>query len=146
MKLLENIPNCAKCKNVQRGTSLFSGCAFAELEKSFPNKKYYLFEEGEHLYKKGGAVEGFFCIYSGKVKVCQIDENYKEKILYHVHAGEAVMFTNIELRWYYANSAVAVQRTRACFIPRSDFNDVLNLLMGKEKHEKISTHEDTENT
>ena len=134
MESINNIPNCASCKNVKRGVSMFSGCPLYELKHSFPNKKFLLFEKGEHLFKINDPVEGFFCIYSGKVKVYRM-ENNSEKTLYRVRAGEAVLFTNMGLRWGYTNSAIAEEKTRACFIPRSDFDDAMKLLIQEEKEE-----------
>ncbi|WP_367377141.1 Crp/Fnr family transcriptional regulator [Levilactobacillus cerevisiae] len=109
-----------------QGAPIFKGlddAAIAELAKISVHQQ--LFNKGSVLYDPTSQLDRMMIVDSGRVKVYQLNENGKEKVLYMLRGGaidsEAAMFANRK----HFNYAEAVEDTRICSIGRDDFQALL---------------------
>ncbi|WP_125764458.1 Crp/Fnr family transcriptional regulator [Levilactobacillus mulengensis] len=109
-----------------RSAPIFKGlddAAIAELAKISVHQQ--LFKKGTVLYDPTSQLDRMMIVDSGRVKVYQLNENGKEKVLYMLRAGtidsEAALFAKRQ----HFNYAEAVEDTRICSIGRADFQDLL---------------------
>ena len=127
MKEIAKVIDCAKCRNVKNGESIFTNCPIKELENKFCNKKFLQFEQGEHLYKENESVKGIYCIYSGKVRVYSVRKDEKQITIYCPSAGEIIGFNSIQAG-KYTNSAMATEETCACLFPLSEVQKLIKIM------------------
>lgn len=78
------------------------------------------FKRNQILFRCGDPVEGVYWLTSGKVKVIKGDPQKQSHILYFLQSGDFLGLPATTDQ-YYANSAVAVEKTGAIFIPLSEF-------------------------
>ncbi|WP_395323405.1 Crp/Fnr family transcriptional regulator [Levilactobacillus parabrevis] len=106
---------------------IFKGLAdadIAELAKISVHQQ--VFKRGSVLYDPTQPLERMLIIDEGRVKVYQLNENGKEKVLYMLRDGaidsEAALFTQRP----HFNYAEAVADTKICSIGRADFQALLH--------------------
>lgn len=109
-----------------QGAPIFKGlddAAISELAKISVHQQ--LFKKGSVLYDPTSQLDRMMIVDSGRVKVYQLNENGKEKVLYMLRGGgidsEAALFANRK----HFNYAEAVADTRICSIGRDDFQALL---------------------
>jgi len=69
---------------------------------------------------------GLFCINSGKVKVYKITSDGKEQILYLAKPGDFLGYKALISEEFYTASATVIEEGAICYIPKSDFLNILN--------------------
>jgi len=106
---------------------IFKGLAdadIAELAKISVHQQ--IFKRGSVLYDPTQPLDRMLIIDEGRVKVYQLNENGKEKVLYMLRDGaidsEAALFTQRP----HFNYAEAVEDTKICSIGRADFQALLH--------------------
>ena len=109
-----------------QGAPIFKGlddAAISELANISVHQQ--LFKKGSVLYDPTSQLDRMMIVDSGQVKVYQLNENGKEKVLYMLRGGaidsEAALFANRK----HFNYAEAVVDTRICSIGRDDFQALL---------------------
>ena len=103
---------CSSCRVLVH--TPFYECCSELLKDSFSGKQYLHFEKDEFLFHELQAADGVFCLYSGKVKVSKKGKDQKEYITRLAKPGY-VLGLSLFTSTLYANSAVALEKTSACF-------------------------------
>jgi CRP-like cAMP-binding protein len=104
---------------------LFQGLAreqYGDLARTVVDQ---VFKRGESIFSEGEEGTGFYVVLSGRVKIFKLSPEGKEQIL-HIFGpgepfGEVAVFTG---RRFPAH-AEALEETRAFFLPRKDFVDLI---------------------
>ncbi len=138
---------CNQCSLKQ--FSVFKDCNEAILDKAFANREFVSFKKGEYLLKEGDAFKGVFFIQNGVAKVLKRGKKYKEFILWFARPGDIIgmnSFLNNDKK--YSFSVSAIEDIESCFIPESDFRNLIakepaiGLKLMKDMCEKIDLIED----
>ena len=116
--------HCSLCGSRHR--SLFSDISSTELETLDLHKSCILYKKGQTLYYEGTRPMGLFCINSGKVKVYKITSDGKEQILNLAKAGDFIGYRALISEEFYSASATVIEEGAICYIPKSDFLEILN--------------------
>lgn len=115
MKKIIDTPACTICKILNE--NMYNNCPF----KNLSPKKNFLFEKGDILYKENEDANGVFSIYIGKVRMYKAGRDNNEEVLHCAGPREIIGFSMAANKGKYTHSAIAEERTRACFIIKSDF-------------------------
>jgi CRP-like cAMP-binding protein len=115
-KSLNPAPVCSTCKNPRKDVN--GVCSLKDMHIDFPDKKLFLFQKGEYLFKEGEISKGIFCLYSGKVNVLQ--QEATETTTYEIGKGRLVNGITHFSNGKHTNSAIALEETFACIIPLSE--------------------------
>lgn len=84
-------------------------------------KSVHTYQKGQTIYQQGSKVMGLHCVHSGKVKICRMSGDQKERIVHLARPGEAIGYRSLLAGTRYASSAVALEDCVVCFVPRLDF-------------------------
>jgi CRP/FNR family transcriptional regulator len=90
------------------------------------------YEDGESLFRREQAAEGFCVVASGQVKVCRFSADGREQLLHLFGDGEPVGEVPVFQGGRYPATAMAVGRLRALYLPRDRF-----LALGREQPELL---------
>lgn len=115
--------NCSACK--ARINSIFKelkGDALNKLDEAKSCKQYH---KGEVIFNEGSFPRGLFCVQSGKIKLSQIGADGKEQILHLAHDGDVMGYRAILGKDTYSCSALALEDSKVCFIPKTQFNNLV---------------------
>ncbi|MBX7242041.1 MAG: Crp/Fnr family transcriptional regulator, partial [Bacteroidia bacterium] len=69
--------------------------------------------------------KGLFCVKSGKIKLSQLGTDGREQIVHLVHDGDAMGYRAILGNDVYSCTATAMEDSSVCFIPATDFMNLL---------------------
>ncbi len=105
---------------------MFSDLSNDELESLSLQKSCILYKKGQTLYYEGTRPMGLFCINSGKVKVFKITSDGKEQILYLAKPGDFLGYKALISEEFYTASATVIEEGAICYIPKTDFLNILN--------------------
>lgn len=83
------------------------------------------YRKGEIIFREGATPSGIFFISEGKVKKYKVDKDGKEHIIYVANTGELIGYHALLSEGRYPDSAAALEETRIAFIPKEDFEKVL---------------------
>ena len=78
-----------------------------------------LFKKGQVLYYEGSPAFGVYCISEGKIKMVKSDGQGKETLLRLNEPGDLIGFQQIFKSGLHDVTAIAMEETKVCFIPRS---------------------------
>jgi CRP-like cAMP-binding protein len=117
-------PACQTCPH--RKGSLFKTCDFEELERLTEAKCVNTYKKGQVLFHEGNRPFGLFCLFEGKVKVSRTGSDGKEQIIRLAKQGDTLGYRSLLENSKYTASAVALDDTQACFIPASEFNNLID--------------------
>ena len=121
MKLVQ--PTCAlKAKGSQ---SLFSCLTPEQLEKVQQHSCQF-YKKGQPIFQEESVPTGVFCISEGLVKVTKLGSNGKEQILRIAKPGDFVGYKSLIKGSRYRASAVAIEDSSICLIPKAIFMELLN--------------------
>lgn len=82
------------------------------------------YKKGEIIFQEGSYPRGLFCIYTGKIKVVQKGVDGREQILHLINAGDVMAHRAIFANDTFSCSAIAMEDTQICFIPRKPFYEL----------------------
>jgi len=110
-----------------QGAPIFKGLAAADIaELAQISVHQELVKRGQLLYQPLTPLNRMMIVDQGRVKVYQLDENGKEKVLYMLRAGaidsEAALFTQHQ----HYNYAEAAEDSLVCSISRDDFQALIH--------------------
>lgn len=103
------------------------GQSIEGLEK---NKSCTVYKKNQVVFHEGTRPLGLFCINSGKVKIYKTGSEGKDQIIQILSAGDMMGYRSMLSEDPYPVSAETLEETTVCFIPKSDFLEVL-----KEDHD-----------
>jgi len=117
-------PNCNQCW--LKDFSVFKDCPKELLDKLFANKEFKQFEKNEIIVKQNDAFQGVFCIQEGVIKVSTFGNKNKEFILWFARPGDIIGIDSFINHENYSFNALAVEPIKTCFIPASDFMELIS--------------------
>lgn len=116
-------PDCQNCAT--RKYSLLGCCKGDELEDVSATKSCFTFKKGQVIFHEGTRPSGLHCISSGKVKVSKMGSDGKEQIIRLAKPGDVVGYRALMADTNYSASAVALDDAVVCFIPKSQFLELI---------------------
>ena len=86
-----------------------------------------VYKKGQILFNEGAYPFGVFCINDGKIKLSHSGDDGKEQIIRLLKAGDILGYRALLSGERYSASAVALEDTQICFIPKELFTTVLKM-------------------
>lgn len=83
------------------------------------------YKKGEYIFKEGTMPHGVFCVNRGKIKLTKQGSDGKEQIIRLVKAGDPLGYRSLLSGDKYSASAIALEDSGLCFIPKSLFLGIL---------------------
>jgi len=115
--------SCETCG--ARHKSIFCHLEMDELSLFNASKSCMSFKKGQIIFNEGGHPLGIFCVNNGKVKISHSGQDGKEQIVHLAKEGDVLGYRALLSAERYNASAVAIDDTDVCFIPRDAFFKVL---------------------
>lgn len=117
------MPSCMNC--AKRFNNLFCNSRFDTMSEINLNKECSHYNKGEYIFKTGHTPFGVFCINRGKVKVVRQGDDGREHIVRFAKPGDPLGYRSLLSGERYASSAVAMEDSNICFMPKELFMGVL---------------------
>lgn len=118
-----NSKNCAFCGH--RSHSIFCNSSGDNINEINDGKVTSEYKKGQFLFYEGAHPHGLFCINNGKVKLSQMDDEGKETIVRLAKSGDIIGYKALLGGNRYTASAIALEDSTICFIPKETFFTVL---------------------
>lgn len=125
--------DCLGCEIRQNG--LFGGLCSTDLGHLSTNKTSNLYRKGQVLFHEGTRPMGVFCVYGGKVKIYKLGRDGKEQITKIVKQSDLLGYKALISEETYPVSAETLEDSNICFIPKTDFLEVLH--SSEELHDRV---------
>jgi CRP/FNR family transcriptional regulator len=106
---------------------VFSSLTPIELDCFDEHKVCLFFRKGQTVFNEGTYPLGLFCIDTGKVKLEHSGDEGKMQIVRMKKAGDLLGYRALFCNEKYNASAVALEDTTLCFIPKDAFFEVLKV-------------------
>ncbi len=114
------------CKNcVKRFNSVFCKAENDSVDQINDEKVCTNYKKGQNIFHEGMRPQGVYCVNFGKIKVAKIGDDGKEQILRLVKAGDLLGYRSLLGEERYYASAVAMEESGICFIPKDLFMGIL---------------------
>lgn len=117
--------DCETCGS--RHKSIFCHLDIEEMHAFNQAKSCMSYKKGQVIFNEGGHPLGLFCVNDGKVKIEHTGADGKEQILRMAKGGDVLGYRALLSDERYNASAVALDDTDVCFVPRDSFFSVLKL-------------------
>ncbi len=114
---------CETCGS--RHKSIFCHLGLEELATFNDAKSCVTYKKGQIIFNEGNNPLGLFCINDGKIKLSHSGQDGKEQIVRMAREGDVLGYRALLSGERYNASAVALDDTNVCFIPRDTFFTVL---------------------
>jgi CRP/FNR family transcriptional regulator, polysaccharide utilization system transcription regulator len=108
---------CQSCD--QRFTSVFCKAKQEFIEE------INVYKKGQTLFNEGSYPFGVYCINEGKVKLSHLGDDGKEQIIRLLRGGDVLGYRALLSGERYSASAIVLEDTQVCFIPKELFISVL---------------------
>jgi len=95
------------------------------LEEMNAQKVCNTYKKGQTLFNEGSHPFGVYCINTGKVKLAHLGDDGKEQIIRLLKGGDVIGYRALLSGDRYSASAVALEDTQVCFIPKELFANIL---------------------
>ncbi|MFN3403532.1 MAG: Crp/Fnr family transcriptional regulator [Cytophagaceae bacterium] len=118
-----NTLSCESCQT--RKNSLFTHCKPDELSQLSNNKNCITYKKGQIIFHEGSKPFGVYCLNAGKVKLCKSNSEGKEQIVRLAKPGDFIGYRAFMADSIYSGSAVAMEESTVCFIPREEFEKLV---------------------
>lgn len=115
--------DCTNC--VKRFNSVFCKSEHDTLDEINSRKVCTPYKKGNNIFHEGMYPQGVYCVNYGKIKVSKLGEDGKEQILRFVKAGDLLGYRSLLGDEKYFASAVAMEESGVCFIPKDLFLGIL---------------------
>lgn len=123
---MSNNPQNHVCETCEvRGRCIFSDLESCFLDEISAHKNTNIYKKGSIIFHENNYPLGLFGIYDGKVKVFKTGESGKEHILRLAREGDVLGYRSLVSGEKYEVSAMAIEDTQICFIPKQTFMDTL---------------------
>lgn len=123
MTHFHDAPNCQSC--AQRFTSVFCKAKQEFISEINDQKICNVYKKGQTLFNEGSYPFGVYCINEGKVKLSHLGDDGKEQIIRLLRGGDILGYRALLSGERYSASAIALEDTQVCFIPKELFISVL---------------------
>jgi len=92
------------------------------------------YKKGQHIFYEGNLPLGIYCVSSGVIKLVRTNNDGKEQILRFSQAGDLLGFRALIADEPLIATAICVEDTVACFIPKKVFIELIDTVpaIGKE--------------
>ena len=115
--------NCSNCSHKQ--SSVFCNTGKEQLDQISEEKSCTQYKKGQIIFHEGMRSYGIYCISSGKIKISKNGDDGKEHIYRLARPGDLVGYKALLSDTRYSASAIALEDTAVCFIPRDQFMSAL---------------------
>ena len=115
MKNRNNIPFCEDCIN--DFDSIFKYLSPEEHSKVDKEKVCNTYKRGSIIYHEGSRTNGFYCIYSGILKIFKTGIDGREQIIAFAKRGDVIGYRSILSNELACSSAKVIEDAVLCFIP-----------------------------
>lgn len=116
-------PYCETCTT--KYSCLLNTCSRHELEEISSFKSYNVYKKGQVIFREGSLPLGIYCLNAGMVKITKIGSHGKEQILRISRVGDLLGYRSLIGETRYKATAVALEDTSICLIPKAEFLDLL---------------------
>lgn len=116
--------DCALCPT--RTKSVLCHLNAAELTRIDDNKTCIIYKKGQTILHENGHPLGVYSIYDGKVKIVRSGNEGKDQIVRLIKSGDIFGYRALFSNTRYNASAIALEDSRICFIPRDAFLTILH--------------------
>lgn len=122
----EHVPisDCDRC--AKRFTNVFCKASYDSMETIAKEKECTLYKKGEIIFKEGARPYGVFCVNRGKIKLTKLGDDGREQIIRLVKPGDPLGYRSLLAGDRYNASAIAIEDSGVCFIPKELFLGILN--------------------
>ncbi|MFN3666239.1 MAG: Crp/Fnr family transcriptional regulator [Sediminibacterium sp.] len=110
---------CQTC--AQRFKSIFCKAREEYVTTINEQKICNTYKKGQVLFHEGSYPFGVYCINDGKIKLSHQGDNGKEQIVRLLNSGDVLGYRALLSGDRYGASAVALEDTKVCFIPKEIF-------------------------
>lgn len=124
MKLPAEIHSvCQSCET--RLNSVLGKARKEHLEEINVQKVCNVYKKGQVIFHEGSHPFGVYCVNTGKVKLSHLGDDGKEQIIRLLREGDITGYRALLSGDRYGASAIALEDTHVCFIPKELFITVL---------------------
>jgi CRP/FNR family transcriptional regulator len=106
--------------------SFIKDCTPVQREKISQVKTCSHYKKGENIFYEGNIPLGIYCISKGVIKLVRTNHDGKEQILRFAQAGDFLGYRALIADEPLVATAVCVEDTVSCFIPRKAFIELLD--------------------
>jgi CRP/FNR family transcriptional regulator len=123
MQFTHDSLTCQSC--AQRFNSVFCKAREEYVNAINEQKICNTYKKGQTLFNEGAYPFGVYCVNNGKIKLSHLGDDGKEQIIRLLKAGDVLGYRALLSGDRYSASAVALEDTQVCFIPKELFVNVL---------------------
>ena len=116
--------SCKNCGGFQN--SVFKFCTSSEIDSIDEHKNIYAYERKRVLFQEGDLPFNLYCVCWGKIKVVKQGPDHKKIIVRIAKKSDLIGYSSLLTGAPYTVSALALEDSRVCAIPKSDIFDLLN--------------------
>jgi CRP/FNR family transcriptional regulator len=116
-------PDCGRC--AKRFSNIFCDAQHDIIEEISSQKVCTVFKKGEAIFREGARPAGVYCVNFGKIKLSKHGADGKEQIIRLLKAGDPIGYRALLGGENYSSSAIAIEESGVCFIPRELFIGIL---------------------
>ena len=113
--------------------SLFQHCTPAQLEEIIAVTTCSLFKKGQTIFNDGNFPQGTYYVNKGVMKLVRTNNEGKEQILRFAKAGDFIGYRALIAEEPFVATAICIEETIVCFIPRNIFIKILDENHGMTK-------------
>jgi len=106
--------------------SVFGSCTPEQMERVSASKTCSHYKKGQHIFYVDNIPLGVYCICKGIVKLVKTNNDGKEQILRFAQAGEFLGYRALIADEPLVSTAICLEDTIACFVPRKTFLELLD--------------------
>lgn len=128
-KLYQDCENCSAFS-----LAVFSNCTPEQIEKIAVAKTCSHYKKGQHIFYVDNIPLGVYCISKGIVKLVKTNNDGKEQILRFAQQGEFLGYRALIADEPLVSTAICIEDTIACFIPKKQFMELLDENPSVSKH------------
>ena len=107
-------------------SSFINKSPIREIFKISCEKQVLNIKKNEYLFHENESARGVFMVISGKLKIISDSNKGLQNMLYIVKPGDILGIHALVNGHNYTNSAIAMVSSEICFIPGTEFNELIN--------------------
>jgi CRP/FNR family transcriptional regulator, polysaccharide utilization system transcription regulator len=115
---------CASCAH--RKSGIFAGVGEAALSRIERQRTVQTFHPGQEIFCAGGPLLAVYCLHEGRVKLSMAGDGGEELVLEFCEPGRLLGLRAAMAEGSYEATAVSMERSVVCTIPREVFYDTLD--------------------
>lgn len=123
MKNLQNFPICEEC--IARESSVFRDLTPEELNSISFDKGCSFYKRGNIIYHEGNRINGYYCVYSGIIKMYKTGIDGKEQIIRFAKKGDIIGYRSVLSKELACTTAKVIEDAILCYIPADSLFDLI---------------------